>query len=85
MIQNYRFLKLIHIKTVGRHQKFCCKLTHIDYDNNQPKMVDISEKISTHRMAHAQVRNVLHLCSYFHFLHLYHTYLNLVKLLISHV
>ena len=81
MIQKYRSLNLIRTQTIGRHQKFCGKLTHIDYDKNQPKMVDISEKVPTHRTAHAQVSNVLHLCSHFHFFRLS----NLVLSLTSHL
>ena len=35
---------------------FCNALTHIDLEKNLPKMVDISDKISTIRTAHARVR-----------------------------
>lgn len=55
-MQSFRFVNINRFQAVGRHQMFCSKLTHINYESNKPQMVDISEKVPTHRTAHAQVR-----------------------------
>lgn len=37
-------------------RSFSNVLSHVDHERNMPKMVDISDKISTIRTAHARVR-----------------------------
>ncbi len=38
-------------------------LTHVDYNKNQPKMVDVSSKLNTLRLAHARVSFVIFIAS----------------------
>ena len=44
---------LLHCK---RGHRFCSTLTHVDPITNSPRMVDISDKLSTIRKAHARCK-----------------------------